>query len=95
LGIRPTQPWRFSFDEATGDLWIADVGQNALEEIDFLARGNGGANFGWRLREGPAAFNGGEPPNGNVDPVYSYDHGDAGVPSSVASCTEARHFPIS
>jgi glucose/arabinose dehydrogenase len=50
-GLR--NPWRFSFDRATGDLWIGDVGQNSVEEIDFLAAGSaGGANFGWRCTEG-------------------------------------------
>jgi len=51
LGLR--QPWRVSFDSATGDLYIADVGDHAREEIDFLpAASPGGANFGWRCLEG-------------------------------------------
>lgn len=55
-GLR--NPWRFSFDACTGDLYIGDVGQNTLEEVDFLpARADrtvaAGANFGWRLMEGP------------------------------------------
>lgn len=55
-GLR--NPWRFSFDACTGDLYIGDVGQNTLEEIDFLAAGAdrtvaAGKNFGWRLMEGP------------------------------------------
>ena len=46
-------PWRCSFDRATGDLWIADVGQNAVEEINFQAAGTGaGRNYGWRCTEG-------------------------------------------
>jgi hypothetical protein len=50
-GLR--NPWRFSFDRATGDLWIGDVGQSAREEIDFQSAGSaGGQNYGWRLYEG-------------------------------------------
>jgi len=51
LGLR--NPWRFSFDRLTGDLWIADVGQGAWEEVDFQAAGSaGGQNYGWRCYEG-------------------------------------------
>jgi glucose/arabinose dehydrogenase len=51
VGMR--NPWRWSFDRLTGDLWIGDVGQDAREEIDFLPAGSpGGANFGWRCMEG-------------------------------------------
>ncbi|MFT5734899.1 MAG: glucose/arabinose dehydrogenase [Planctomycetota bacterium] len=50
VGVR--NPWRFSFDRMTGDLWIADVGQNAREEVDFIPAGMGGLNLGWRCKEG-------------------------------------------
>ena len=53
IGVR--NPWRFSFDRATDDLWIADVGQDSYEEVTVLLAANGGglgANLGWRLREG-------------------------------------------
>ncbi len=50
FGMR--NPWRWSFDSETGDLWIADVGQDAHEEIDFVPAGLGGLNFGWRCMEG-------------------------------------------
>ena len=54
-GLR--NPWRFSFDSATGDLWIGDVGQGAFEEVDFLpADHGGGANFGWRAYEAFAVY---------------------------------------
>ena len=54
-GLR--NPWRFSFDSVTGDLWIGDVGQSRWEEIDFLPAGYvGGANFGWRAYEGASVF---------------------------------------
>lgn len=50
-GLR--NPWRYSFDRQTGDLWIGDVGQNAWEEVDFWPAGdNSGPNFGWHCREG-------------------------------------------
>lgn len=55
-GLR--NPWRFAFDELTGDLYIGDVGQNAWEEVSFMAAGEGaGANYGWRCYEGNANFN--------------------------------------
>jgi glucose/arabinose dehydrogenase len=69
-GLR--NPWRFSFDPATGDLWIGDVGQNAWEEINHEPAGSGGRNYGWNRREGRHAFNGGERPDGAVDPVIEY-----------------------
>ena len=71
-GVR--NPWRFSFDRATGDLWIADVGQDRYEEVTVLLAANGGglgANLGWRLREGLHAYAGDEPA-GHADPVWEY-----------------------
>jgi glucose/arabinose dehydrogenase len=68
-GLR--NPWRFSFDPATGDMWIGDVGQNAWEEIDHQPAGSGGRNYGWNRREGLHAFEGGRPA-GAVDPVIEY-----------------------
>ncbi len=64
-GVRPEiwsyglrNPWRFSFDRLTGDMFIADVGQNAVEEVSFQpASSTGGENYGWRLMEGSACFN--------------------------------------
>ncbi len=56
LGLR--NPWRFSFDRLTGDVWIADVGQNGWEEISMQpASSKGGENYGWRCYEGDANFN--------------------------------------
>lgn len=74
-GLR--NPWRFSFDRETGDLWIADVGQNAWEEVNFQpADSPGGENYGWRLMEGTHCFN--PPENCNdgtlVLPVLEYSH---------------------
>lgn len=70
-GLR--NPWRFSFDRQTGELWVGDVGQNSWEEID---RVNLGMNYGWNDREGAHCF----PPAAascvltNVDPITEYDH---------------------
>lgn len=87
IGLR--NPWRFSFDRETGDLWIADVGQNAWEEIDFQpANSPGGENYGWRCYEGNHL-------NGNVNtsncgsasdyvaPIYEVQHNGFSGPCSV------------
>ncbi len=76
LGLR--NPWRFSFDRLTGDLWIGDVGQNAFEEIDFQpAASTGGENYGWRCFEGDQGYNSTGCPVASVFtfPVYTYPHG--------------------
>jgi glucose/arabinose dehydrogenase len=77
LGLR--NPWRFSFDRKTADLWIADVGQNAVEEIDFQpAASPGGENYGWRCYEGNQSFDQEDcaPHDSFTFPVYTYPHGD-------------------
>jgi glucose/arabinose dehydrogenase len=73
-GLR--NPWRFSFDAATGALWIGDVGQNSYEEVDYEPASSGGHNYGWNRREGGHPFNGGDRPDGAVDPVIEYGRGD-------------------
>jgi glucose/arabinose dehydrogenase len=74
-GLR--NPWRFSFDRSTGDLTIADVGQDAIEEIDFARRGEAsGANYGWRPYEGTRRLTS-EPAPDHVPPVLELTH-DAG-----------------
>jgi len=50
-------PWRFSFDRETHDMWVGDVGQNEWEEIDFESPGDGGRNYGWRCFEGNVQYN--------------------------------------
>lgn len=76
-------PWRFSFDRQTGDLWIADVGQGQREEIDFQPAGsNGGENYGWKVMEGTlcsssAACPGSTPACNSAaftPPVLEYSH---------------------
>jgi glucose/arabinose dehydrogenase len=73
-GLR--NPWRFSFDRATGDLYIADVGQNQYEEIDFQPAGTpGGRNYGWNTREGLHCYRGETcASDGMTDPVAEYSH---------------------
>jgi glucose/arabinose dehydrogenase len=79
-GLR--NPWRNSFDRATGDLYIADVGQGSCEEVNVQPDTSlGGENYGWRLREGtiqtPTGSVGGAPPPGAIDPVMDYPHSGA------------------
>jgi uncharacterized protein (TIGR03437 family) len=83
LGLR--NPWRYSFDRETGDLWIADVGQNRAEEINFQpASSPGGENYGWRIMEGLRCY---PPQIANCDragltlPVHEYtrEQGDISV----------------
>ncbi|GAB2833878.1 PQQ-dependent sugar dehydrogenase [Actinocorallia aurea] len=68
-GLR--NPWRFSFDAETGDLWIGDVGQDAWEEVNFQSgTSQGGENYGWSAREGRHAFHS-EKPVG-IEPLHEY-----------------------
>lgn len=69
LGLR--NPWRFSFDPATGELWVGDVGQLRFEEIDVVTRGG---NYGWRRLEGFEVYDAGAAmgPNPPIDPVLAY-----------------------
>jgi glucose/arabinose dehydrogenase len=82
-GVRPEiwsyglrNPWRFSFDADTGDLYIGDVGQNAVEEIDFAPSGAGQRNYGWNTMEGSSCYE----PRSGCDreglalPVLDYPH---------------------
>jgi glucose/arabinose dehydrogenase len=73
-GLR--NPWRFSFDRGTGDLWIGDVGQDWIEEIDYLPAGSpGGANLGWRTMEGSSCYEEDEcDPTASVLPIAEYTH---------------------
>ena len=83
-GLR--NPWRFSFDRFTGDLWIGDVGQDVREEVDFQPRSSGGGeNYGWKVMEGTRCGDGGSSgcpagvsPCGSAQfkaPVFEYSHG--------------------
>jgi glucose/arabinose dehydrogenase len=73
-GLR--NPWRYSFDRVTGDLWIGDVGQYSIEEINFQpADSDGGENYGWNRLEGSQPFEG-NAPQGAVSPVDEYPTGE-------------------
>jgi glucose/arabinose dehydrogenase len=75
-GLR--NPWRFSFDRDTADLWIADVGQDKYEEVDLQpATSGGGEDYGWRLMEGMHCFNPSTncPTAGLTLPILEYTHG--------------------
>lgn len=79
VGVR--NPWRFGFDADTGDLWIADVGQGDVEEIDALPANEGrdagrGVSLGWSAYEGDRRFNDDQPADGHVAPLYVYSHDD-------------------
>jgi len=75
-GLR--NPWRISFDRVTGDLFVADVGQNTWEEINVLPAGSpGGANFGWDLREGMHDYEGSASSN-FIEPIAEYSHQEGG-----------------
>lgn len=76
FGLR--NPFRNSFDRVTGNLYIGDVGQGAIEEIDLIPAGQGGINFGWARLEGTQTF-GGIPPAGAVPPIAEYAHGSGPV----------------
>ena len=86
-GLR--NPWRFTFDRATGDMFIGDAGQDSWEEISFQPSGQGGLNFGWRPMEGRHCFN---PPSGCslallTQPILEY----ANVPDSCGGAVIAGY----
>jgi len=87
LGVR--NPWRFSFDRQTGDLYVGDVGQGAWEEVDYQpASSAGGENYGWNILEGthcyPPSVTTCTPPAHYAPPVHEYSHSDG--------CSIARGF---
>ena len=81
LGLR--NPWRYTFDRQTGDLWIGDVGQGAREEVDLEPAGSdGGHNYGWNLFEGRARFEPIDPPpvpEDAVPPIFDFATGENGA----------------
>lgn len=94
LGLR--NPWRFSFDRTTGDLWIGDVGQNQYEEVHWVPAGSGGGlNFGWPIMEGAHCF----PESadcrrdGLAMPVIEYTHGANGCSITGGYVYRGRQFP--
>jgi glucose/arabinose dehydrogenase len=95
FGLR--NPWRASFDRATGNLYIGDVGQDTREEIDVQPAGSaGGQNYGWRLREGTIATPGvgGARPPGEIDPIYDYPHGNGQFEGDVVTGGYVYRGPV-
>ena len=77
IGFR--NPWRFSFDRLTGDLFIADVGQNEWEEVSWEAAGSpGGLNYGWNRFEGTHCYLGACDASGLIAPIAEYSHTEGG-----------------
>jgi hypothetical protein len=97
-GLR--NPYSFSFDSETGDLWIADVGQGEWEEINYGPATDGinagrGLNFGWSAFEGPTRFNPDQPPDDHTPPRLSYSHDSNGGCSAVADGLMVRNSAVS
>lgn len=93
-GLR--NPWRWSFDRQTGDLYIGDVGQNNIEEVNFQAANSaGGQNYGWRLFEGFSRFD--RKPNLNTadftPPIHDYTHAEI-VPVVQSNVFNAAHCSV-
>jgi glucose/arabinose dehydrogenase len=87
IGLR--NPWKFSFDRLTGDLWIGDVGQDALEEVDFEPYGDlGGHNYGWKCREGLSPYDMSGCSGTYTDPVSVYPNSG----SSGCSITGGKRY---
>ena len=83
-GLR--NPWRISVDSSTGNLWVADVGQDGYEEVSVIARGTGGKNLGWSCKEGKNIFNADQCHGRTLlSPVLTLCH-----PDGVAGCSAAR-----
>jgi len=94
-GLR--NPWRFSVDRATGDLWIGDVGQDRYEEIDRARRSAGGgraANFGWDQYEAFSCFQGPCTSTGKAFPVASYSHGANGCAVIGGYVYRGTRYPV-
>lgn len=72
-GLR--NPWRFSFDSVTKDLWTGDVGQNKVEEVDVITKGG---NYGWKVKEGTSCYSGDCSQANLIAPVWEYQQGNDG-----------------
>jgi glucose/arabinose dehydrogenase len=93
VGLR--NPWRFSFDRSTGDLWIADVGQNEYEEVNLVRAGTpGGLNFGWPITEGVHCFRQDSCDRAGLElPVHEYGHGENGCSVTGGYVYRGSAFP--
>ncbi|MFK8024672.1 MAG: sorbosone dehydrogenase family protein [Ilumatobacter sp.] len=95
LGLR--NPWRFSFDPLTGDLWIADVGQNQFEEINMAPAIDGRdagrqLSFGWSAFEANERFHDDQSPDGHIAPVVAYEHTDGNCSVSGGAVARASTY---
>lgn len=93
-GLR--NPWRFTFDSATGDLWIGDVGQGEWEEINLTRAADGGGrgmNFGWSAFEGTHRFNDDQSEDGVTMPIFEFQHGPAGCSVSGGDVYHGSEVP--
>ena len=93
-GLR--NPWRFTFDSATGDLWIGDVGQGGWEEINLTRAVDGGGrgmNFGWSAFEGTHRFNDDQSEDGVTMPIFEFQHGPAGCSVSGGDVYHGSEVP--
>ena len=94
VGLR--NPWRFTFDSATGDLWIGDVGQGEWEEINLTRAVDGGGrgmNFGWSAFEGTHRFNDDQSADGVTMPIFEFQHGPAGCSVSGGDVYHGSEVP--
>ena len=92
IGLR--NPWRFSFDRRTGDLYLADVGQSRREEINFVPAGSGaGRNFGWNIWEGSLRYRDGEAVSEVTFPVAEYATGSEGCSVTGGYVYRGRRLP--
>jgi glucose/arabinose dehydrogenase len=94
-GLR--NPWRFSFDRSTDDLYMADVGQNTYEEVNVQsATSAGGENYGWRIMEGLHCYNPQEGCNqaGLVLPIAEYSHAEGGCSITGGYVYRGLNYPV-
>jgi glucose/arabinose dehydrogenase len=93
IGLR--NPWRFSFDRLTGDLYVADVGQNQYEEVNFVPAGEGGGlNYGWKVMEGLHCFTSADcDQSGLLLPVVEYSHDEGGCSVTGGYVYRGNQFP--
>ncbi|MEX2012501.1 MAG: PQQ-dependent sugar dehydrogenase [Patescibacteria group bacterium] len=94
-GLR--NPWRFSFDRQTGDMWLGDVGQNKWEEINYIPAGSkGGINFGWRCFEATHQYNPTSCKEANTyqNPLIEYSHSDGGCSVTGGYVYGGNKYPV-
>ncbi|MES1198454.1 MAG: PQQ-dependent sugar dehydrogenase, partial [Pseudomonadota bacterium] len=91
MGLR--NPFRNSFDSATGNLWIGDVGQDAVEEVDLARPSDSGKNYGWNILEGTSTYAGGTT-TGLTPPILQYPHGTGALQGNTVIGGYVYHGPV-